>query len=58
MTVLFDDSTGRLRLDEGSWTALTRWSTGEQQLSPQVGALRKAGVIAHSQPHASLAPAL
>lgn len=57
--VLFDTTSGRLRLDPPSFDTLLSWAQGDDHIeSDGFRALTDAGVIIGDQPHPTIAPAL
>jgi len=58
VTVLFDQRSGRLRLDQRAADALLAWARGAASGGPAIAELHEAGVIARGRPHAALVPAV
>ncbi|WP_163508627.1 hypothetical protein [Fodinicola acaciae] len=58
MPVLFDATSGRLRLDAGSFDVLSGWVTGHDTTPAALEPLRAAGVIVRGRPHELLMPGL
>lgn len=58
--VVFDDRTGRLRLDQATFEQLVAWARarGDGDPGPGLAALREAGAVRPGAPHPALAPGL